>query len=178
MSTALEPEVAGSPLSEELERIFREHYQLIYRTAFKITRSAADAEDILQTIFLRLLRSDFPNDFQKHPKSYLYRAAVNGALDTMRAREKRVLVGSPEISKSTEDADKANLEAIHTRLYQAIAELPSKSAQILVLHYVHNYSDAEIAKLLNTSRATVAVNLYRSRARLKKIIRDWTGERS
>jgi RNA polymerase sigma-70 factor (ECF subfamily) len=175
MSTALEPDVAGSQLTEGLERVFREHYQLIYRTAFKITRSAEDAEDILQTIFLRLLRSDFPPDFQRHPKSYLYRAAVNASLDTIRAREKRVLVGTPETSKHAESSDASNLEAIHTRLYQAIAELTSKSAQILILRYVHNYSDAEIAKLLSTSRGTIAVSLYRSRARLKKIIRGWTG---
>jgi RNA polymerase sigma factor (sigma-70 family) len=52
-----------------------------------------------------------------------------------------------------------------------MAELHPKAAEILVLRYVHGYTDAEIAKLLGTSRGTVAVSLFRSRLRLRKSIR-------
>jgi RNA polymerase sigma factor (sigma-70 family) len=55
-------------------------------------------------------------------------------------------------------------------LYEAVAKLNPRSAHILVLHYVYKNSDAEIARLLGTSRGAIAVTLYRARARLRKWI--------
>jgi DNA-directed RNA polymerase specialized sigma24 family protein len=49
------PNASGEALAQELEQIFREHAPLMYRTAFSVTGSRQDAEDVLQTIFLRLL---------------------------------------------------------------------------------------------------------------------------
>jgi RNA polymerase sigma factor (sigma-70 family) len=57
------------------------------------------------------------------------------------------------------------------RLWKAIAELHENASEIFILRYVHNYSLADISRLLGTTRGTVAVSLYRSRARL-------TGKRS
>jgi len=173
MSTAMLSPVTGKPLTEEFERIFREHYRLVYRTAFRVTRSAEDAEDVLQTVFLRFLRHELPQDLKKNPKSYLYRAAVNASIDIIRFREKRVLVSDPENFETAGEVD-----TVTSRLYEAIAELSPSSAHVFILRYVHNYTDAEIAELLGTTRGTVAVSLYRSRARLKKIIRGWLGARS
>jgi RNA polymerase sigma factor (sigma-70 family) len=65
------------------------------------------------------------------------------------------------------DAD----EALQRRLTNAIAQLKPRAVEILVLRYAHNYSDAQIAKMLGKSRGTVAVTLYRARARLKKLMR-------
>jgi RNA polymerase sigma factor (sigma-70 family) len=62
-------------------------------------------------------------------------------------------------------------EEAERRLYDAIASLHPVSGQILMLRYVHNHSLAEIARLLRTTRSTVAVSLFRSRARLRKLIR-------
>jgi RNA polymerase sigma-70 factor (ECF subfamily) len=85
MSTATLSGVISEPLPpEELDRIFREHYQLVYRTAYGVTGRAEDAEDVLQTLFLRLLRRGLPLDLMKNPKAYLYRAAVNLSLNTIR----------------------------------------------------------------------------------------------
>jgi DNA-directed RNA polymerase specialized sigma24 family protein len=62
MSTVRVPSSVGDALPGELERVFREHSRIIYRTAFHVTGSHQDAEDVLQTIFLRLLRTDLPRD--------------------------------------------------------------------------------------------------------------------
>jgi RNA polymerase sigma factor (sigma-70 family) len=61
-------------------------------------------------------------------------------------------------------------DELRRNLTEAIAKLRPRAVEILVLHYEHNYSDAEIAKMLGTSRGTVAVSLYRTRARLKKLM--------
>ena len=54
--------------SEEIEGLFREHYLLVYRTAWVITGNPDDAEDVLQTIFLRLMRRTAPPDIRKNGK--------------------------------------------------------------------------------------------------------------
>ena len=51
-----------------------------------------------------------------------------------------------------------------------IAQVKPRAVEILILHYEHDYSDAQIAHMLGTSRGTIAVTLYRTRARLKKLL--------
>ena len=145
---------------------------MTYRTAYGITGSSEDAEDVVQTIFLRLVRRELPPGLKKNPKAYLYRAAVNLSLNTIRGRNRRNLVGDPQVLETQPAvADSDPAEEMHRRLYQAVAELNPEAAHILILRYLHDYSDVEIAKLLGTSRGTIAVSLYRSRARLKKLMR-------
>ena len=169
MSTLNVSDVIVETLDQEFEEIFREHYQMTYRTAYGVTGNPADAEDVVQTIFLKLLRREFPPDLKKNPKAYLYRAAVNQSLNTIQAKKRHVLTNAPEQFEKIRLAPNS-AEEIHQRLYEAVAELNPASAHILVLRYVHNYTDAEIAKLLGTSRGTIAVSLYRSRARLRKLM--------
>jgi len=57
--------------SHEFEALFRDHYLLVYRTACVITGSREDAEDVLQTIFLRLMRRAAPPDVAQKPKGIL-----------------------------------------------------------------------------------------------------------
>ena len=179
MSTALVSDVTGTATTDDFEQIFREHSGLIYRTAYGVTGSPEDSEDVLQTIFLRLLLREFPPDLKSNPKAYLYRAAVNLALDVIRARKRQALAGAALVFETpASPADSDFEEEMHRRLYGAIAELQPDDAQIVILRYVHNYSDAEIAKLLCTSRTTIAVRLFRSRVRLKKLIRAATGAKS
>ena len=180
MSTVTMPEKNKTALPEEFELLYREHASFVYRIALHITRNADEAEDIVQTIFLRLLRREASPDLQKRPRAYLYRAAVNAALDAIRLRRARpeaahvseieaVLYG-PDYSGSK--------EKLHRQLHKAIAELNPASAEIIILRYMHNHSDAEIAKMLGKSRGVIAVTLYRARARLKKLIRQFQGDES
>jgi RNA polymerase sigma-70 factor (ECF subfamily) len=171
MSIATLSNVARTPLTEELDRIFREHHQLVYRTAYGVTGSREDAQDVLQTIFLRLLRREFPPDLKSNPKAYLYRAAVNLSLNLIRERKRRAASEPEHLESSAEVSDPESTEELHKRLYEAIAELEPEAAHILVLRYVHNYRIAAIAKLLGKSQSLVAVRLFRTRARLKELIR-------
>jgi RNA polymerase sigma factor (sigma-70 family) len=75
--------------AEELEDVFREHSHLVYRTAYSVTGSAQDAEDVVQTLFLQLLRRGCPPALRENPKAYLYRAAVNLALNAVKSRQRR-----------------------------------------------------------------------------------------
>jgi len=179
MSTVTMPQNPKTALPEEFERLYREHATFVYRIALRITRNAEEAEDILQTIFLRLLRRESSPDLQKRPRAYLYRAAVNAALDAIQLRRNRSGGANvSEIEAALHSPDSSSEERIHQKLHAAIAELNPAAAEMLILRYMHNYSDAEIAKMLGRSRGVVAVTLYRSRARLKKLIRQSPGDES
>jgi len=179
MSTAPMTQDPTTKLPEEFEQLYREHAAFVYRTALRITRSAEEAEDILQTIFLRLLRRESSPDLQQRPRAYLYRAAVNAALDAVELRRNRAKAAeAPEIEATLHSPDSSAREKLHQQLHQAIAELSPPAAEMLILRYMHNYSDAAIAKMLGKSRGVVAVTLYRARARLKKLIRQSPGDAS
>jgi RNA polymerase sigma-70 factor (ECF subfamily) len=162
----MQPPSGAAILPREFERIFREHYEFVYRTARHITGNPQDAEDVVQTLFLRLLGRELAGDVHANPRGYLYRAAVNIALDVLRARKRRAYTDDdPELLAAGGEAP------AFATLREVLTELHPKSAEILILYHLHGYSHAEIAKLLGTSQGTIAVSLFRSRARLRKSLR-------
>ena len=178
MSTATVPNSLQSASVLDFERIYREHAAFVYRTAYGVTRSREDAEDILQAVFLRLMSQEFPPDVERNPKGYLYRAAVNRSLDVIDSRRRRpeLLKASPIIEASASPEDPYLDQERHRRLYQAIAKLRPEDAEVVTLRYLHDASDSEIAKMLGVSRTVIAVRLFRARAKLKKLIRKSLGE--
>jgi RNA polymerase sigma-70 factor (ECF subfamily) len=178
MSTATVSNSRTDPWAAQVEQVFEKHYALVYRTAYSLTRSAQDAEDVLQTIFLRLLARDIPPDLTKDPEPYLYRAAFNLSMDVIRARQRQVLTGDVELFDGPTPAETSDEQELDDRLHRALAELNPAATQIVVLRYVHNKSLTDIAKLLGTTRGTVAVSLFRSRARLKKLMQAPPKEKS
>ena len=89
MSPVVAFKQASEPLTAELEEVFVEHSRLVYRTAYSVTGRPQDAEDVVQTLFLQLLRRGFPPGLGKNPKAYLYRAAINLALNAAKSRQRR-----------------------------------------------------------------------------------------
>ena len=176
MSIAAVPSTSQSSSDETfvqaLGAIYREHYQLVYRTAYSVTGSRQDAEDVLQTVFMNLLDRGLSGGLLRSPKAYLYRAAVNAALNTIRFRKRHNLVdGVDDIEAPMPSGSAGTGDLIRRKLLNAIAKLKPKEVEILILRYEHDYSDAEIATMLGKSRGTIAVTLYRTRARLKKLLR-------
>jgi RNA polymerase sigma-70 factor (ECF subfamily) len=171
MSIATVP--IGRDLTQEFEELFREHYHFVFRTAYSVTGSRQDAEDVLQTVFLRLMRHEVPANLRNNPRAYLYRAAVNVSLNTIRTRRNQRLDDSPRnldaVAASGTDANPNN--ELRRGLLRAMSQLNPQAVEMLILRYEHNYSDAQIAKMLGKSRGVVAVTLYRARARLKKLLR-------
>jgi RNA polymerase sigma-70 factor (ECF subfamily) len=167
------------PLPEppkELEKLFREHHDLIFRTACRVTGSPTDAEDVLQTIFLRLARREGSLDLAPSPASYLHRAAVNAALDLVRSRSTAKHTALEDVESDLVENSALNPEARHADrelrrlIQQAVARLGETAAEMFVLRYFEGYGNSEIAEMLNTSQMVVGVTLHRSRARLRKEI--------
>jgi RNA polymerase sigma-70 factor (ECF subfamily) len=153
----------------DLEVLFRQHASLVYRTARALTGSPEEAEDIVQTVFLRVLRGD-AGALRKNPKAYLYRAAVNLSLDVLRAKRRRPIIRDVgDLESAAPAAAGFGTDAYH-QLEEALAQLDPPSVEILTLRYVHGYNDAEIAQMLGVSRGAMAGRLFRLRRRLKTLL--------
>ncbi len=165
----------------ELEKLFAEHHDLIFRTAYRITGNLMDAEDVLQTLFLRLIRRQHAIDSNGGVSSYLHRAAVNAALDLVRRRNKIRNVPLDDVEswrlhdpQPHPDECRSDSE-LRAWLRGAIAGLSPRTAEIFVLRYLEGYSYLEIARALGMPRATIAVILHRTRIRLRNEIRSFLG---
>jgi len=157
----------------ELEALFREHYDQVFRTAYRVTGSAVDAEDVLQTVFLRIMRQE-KTDLSPNPGSYLHRAAINASLDLVRSRSRSRSVSIEDAGFELIESPGLNPEAQHQHrelrraVRQSIARLGERAAEVCVLRYFEGYDNREIAKMLGTSHLVVAVMLHRARTRLRK----------
>jgi len=165
LRAALEPK-DSTVIGNELEQTFQDYSGVVFRAAYRITGNAADAEDVLQNVFLRLLRRGAGAGEITQPESYLRRAAIHCALDLIRQRQREAVkaAGAALDSPSTVDPE------LRESLKQALAELEPRPAEMFVLRYFEGHSNEEIAAQMGVSRLVVAVTLHRARRRLQKAI--------
>jgi RNA polymerase sigma-70 factor (ECF subfamily) len=160
----------------ELETLFQTHHERVFRAAHRITGSAADAEDVLQTVFLRLTKSQGTWNLSENPAAYLSRAAINAALDLVRKRGRVVGLGDLTQDQEPRESGSRNPEVQHVDrelrdlIRQAVSRLGTTAAEMFVLRYYEGHDNREIAKLLGTSQVVVGVVLHRARTKLRKEI--------
>ncbi len=158
--------------NESIAVLFEQHHDRVFRVARRITGSADDAEDVVQTVFLRVMRREDGPLREDDAASYLHRAATNAAFDVLRrraaARTDPVDGTTPLQDHSPNPESLREGAEIRARLRAALAGLNPRAAEIFALRYFDGYGNREIARLLNTSWSTVAVTLHRTRAKLQK----------
>ncbi|MFZ0318622.1 MAG: sigma-70 family RNA polymerase sigma factor [Candidatus Sulfotelmatobacter sp.] len=178
MLTVLEEAAIAIP--DELERAFREHHGLVFRTAYRITGNAGDAEDALQTVFLRLLRRRRSADPLENVESYLRQAAINAALDVIRSRQSDQTVPLQEESSGLVPVAprQSDISGLRQALTHALSQLKPRSAEIFALRFLEGMSNPEIAETLGISQVLVAVIVHRARQQLRKQLRPYLGDRS
>lgn len=169
----------GTAAADELANLFHQHNQRVFRTAYRVTGSPADAEDVLQTVFLRVARGQEAAASAENTEAYFARAAVNASLDLLRSRKRSKAVAmddlESEASVSSFVAAK-NPESHHedrelrNLIREAVSKLGDTAGQMFALRYFEGYGNAEIAQMMNTSALVVGVTLHRARARLRKEI--------
>lgn len=183
MTTAA-PHLKAVPMNTtahgELDGLFRDHHEQVFRAAYRITGSPADAEDVLQTVFLRLASTKARRDLSPSPGSYLHRAAVNASLDLLRsrARSKAVSMDDPETPREFESsvlnpAEEHEDQELRKLIREAVARLGERAAAVFALRYFEGYDNKEIAEMLGTSQMVVAVTLHRARTRLRREIGEY-----
>lgn len=180
LTAAIEVEPVRRPAGE-IDRLFREHHALVFRAAYRITGNTGDAEDVLQNVFLRLMRREAGTETVENVESYLYRAAVNAALDLMRSRQKGADVPLEDLETALVDdsslAPDRTLASGEIRewLRASIARLSPRAAEIFVLRFFEGLDNPEIARVLETTPASIAVTLHRTRERIEQEFRAYWG---
>ena len=168
-------ESAVPTLTRDFSQSFEAHHGLVFRTAYRITGNAADAEDVLQTIFLRLLRMAPAAELPENEGSYLRRAAVNASIDLIRSRHGE---RSVPLSEAVAEAGKTGHDDLRNALRRALAGLSPQAAEIFALRYFEDFTNREIAKALRISQVSVAVRLHRARHQLQKELLSYRGGQS
>jgi RNA polymerase sigma-70 factor (ECF subfamily) len=164
---------AWEPLT--LETAFDAHSALIFRVAYRMTGNAHDAEDVLQTVFLRLASRDAQSAGIENAESYLRRAAVHASLNLLELRSRKdvPLDGIPEPAKT--GINFGAQRDLREVLRLAIGRLDRRSAEMFALRFIEGHSNPEIAEMYGVSTLVVAVTLHRARKQLQKDIRDMGG---
>lgn len=153
-------------ISEALpENAFKKYSDMVYRLAFVRTKSRADADDILQEVFLRYFKVYKKMQSNEHIKAMLLRITVNcsNSFNTSWYVKK-----TEPLNENIADYD----EASDGYVLNEVLKLPLKYRTVIHLHYYCGYSVEEIAKLNNLKPQTVKTHLFRAREILKNTIKE------
>ena len=172
MAAAIENIMVTQALAE-LEEVFRAHQACVLKAAYRVTGSMADAEDVAQSVFLRLARGTVDTGRIANLQGYLHRSAVNAALDLIRSKGHREVVPVETVDELQSNSSASPERALSSWeikkwLRRQLATLNPRAAEMFVLRYLEGLNNPEVARAMNTSQAVVAVTLHRARARLKK----------
>ena len=143
----------------------RRYAPAVYRLAYARTGSRTDAEDVMQEVFLRLMKAGPVFESEEHAKAWLLRVASNCASDLFRLPWRR------REEPLTEDAA-APEEPGEGSVTQAVLSLPARYRIPIHLYYYEEYSVAEIAGIMGKSEGTVKSWLSRARALLRDKLKE------
>jgi RNA polymerase sigma-70 factor (ECF subfamily) len=151
-----------TPLAGVAE-LYERHYETVFRAALRVTGNPADAEDVLQTVFVRVLARGGDIQDVALPPAYFRRAAVNAAVDVLRRRELRA--ESPPDDQALHAVQPPLL--LKEQLRRAIAALDCDDASLFLLRHVEGLSIEELAGMFELEKNNVTVRLHRIRQRLQ-----------
>jgi RNA polymerase sigma-70 factor (ECF subfamily) len=153
---------------QEVLRLFDEHHASLYRFAWRLTGSAADAEDAVQEAFLGLLRPGCAFDAARSAiRTYLFGAVRNQCLKRLRRREE---VDAPESTDARTPESEALRDEVAGAVAAAVAALPETQREVLILAHYEQLSLAEIAEISELEIGAVKSRLQRARATLREAL--------
>lgn len=142
--------------------IYQRYEQPLLRTALRILRHQQDAEDALQTTFLKLYRGIKNFRFNSKFSTYLFRILINNCFDILKEK-KRMNLDTPEQADPSYNPE----PGVKFQLEKAIDALPSKMRTCFVLFAIEEFKQIEIAEMLNLSIGTVKSNIFHAKKRLR-----------
>ena len=157
------PMPSRTPLAGFAE-LYERHYEAVFRAALRVTGNPADAEDVLQTVFLRVMARGRDVEDVALPAAYFRRAAVNAAVDVLRRRELRA--ESAHDNRAPHAVVQPSL-LLKERLRRALAILDSEDASLFLLRHIEGLSIEELAEMFQLEKNNVSVRLHRIRHRLQ-----------
>ena len=156
---------SSEPVNNNLDVLFETYGDMIYRLALVRTKSIADAEDVVQEVFLRCLKSNPVFRSAEHQKAWLIKVALNCSKTLLGSAFRRHSVPEDAMGElSSED------ETPDSTVYDAVLKLPEKYRTAIHLYYYEDYSVREIASAMRATESTVKSWLHRARGMLKEML--------
>jgi len=158
----------------------------IYALTYNMTGNSADAEDLVQEIFLKGFK--YIPRFKRKSSFYtwIYRIAVNHTINFLKKRNRRTFYSLDDVDTHIEnDPDyvelsdqsgpfkEATLSELQKKLNDAIQELSEKHRAVVVLHDIQGVPNEEIAKMMNCSPGTVRSRLFYARKQLQTFLKEY-----
>ena len=172
-------ETALAPLVEKYKR-------MVHRLAMQITKNHEDANDVMQETFIKVYQSIHTFRQEAAFETWVYRIAVNEALNFVKRRERRresSLETTDEAEFNTETLRKAEIDndpeiqaekaELRHWVTKAVNSLSLKHRIVVVLHELEGLTHAEIASILNCSEGTVRSRLHYARKQLKSLLKPY-----
>ena len=168
ITLATEPLALPPIHNNTFQEFYQRHSSLVYRTAMRVTGNSADAEDVMQTIFVRILNQTPPPDLEAVTESYMRRAATNASIDVLRQKTQRA---ENSLEFAPDQQSKASTFLLKEMLRRALGKLKPEDAELFVLRNVEGLSYDELAEQFSIERGTVASRIHRIRETLMKALK-------
>jgi RNA polymerase sigma-70 factor, ECF subfamily len=152
------------------EALIREHQRMIYSLCYRMSGSAADAEDLAQETFIQAYQHLDGFRGEAGLRTWLYRIAVNLCLNWQKREQRRIQVYQ---EWSEQGAGAPGENASHAQQVQeALLKLPPRQRAAVVLTTYDGLTHAEAAAALGCSETTVSWRVFAARAKLKRLLKD------
>ena len=142
----------------------RQYSNMILRICFTYSLGRADAQDICQNVFLKLLQSDRRFNSEGETRAFIIRVTINECKDVLKSGWRRRSVPLDELI----ERETSFLPEENTGLLSAVQRLPVKYREAVYLYYYEGYNAEEIAAMVGAKPAAVRQRLARAREKLRK----------
>lgn len=148
----------------DIVRIVEEHSDMLLRIAINRVRSRTEAEDIVQSVFVRLMTNQPYLRSPEHERAWLIRTAINLCLDYHKSAAQRTSIPLQDdlIASQSEETGE---------VLEAVWALPERDRYVVYLYYFEGLAVKEIASLLNEQTGTTTSRLSRARKKLKLLLK-------
>ena len=154
-------------MQRDLEQIVREHGDMVLRLAMANTGNKADAEDVFQSVFIRLVGSIDKIESEEHLRFWLVRVTINRCKSLFSSSQRRRELPVDVLPETIESGFS---ESPDTPATDALQQLPEKYRTPLHLFYFEGLPVSEIARLLDSNEGTIKSQLSRGRKMLKGLL--------
>ena len=142
----------------------RRYSGMILRLCFTYSLGRADAQDICQNVFLKLLQSDRRFNSEGETRAFIIRVTINECKDVLKSGWRRRSVPLDELI----EREVPFLPEENTGVLAAVQRLPVKYRESVYLYYYEGYNAEEIAAMVGAKPAAVRQRLARAREKLRK----------
>jgi RNA polymerase sigma factor (sigma-70 family) len=167
-AVALELRLEGALVQETFEDVFRRTLPRAIRVARRILGDETLAEDAAAEALARAHAAWRKVGSQPYCEAWILRVTANVAVDLTRKRRRTDLLPLDDARDLSLDADREDRHLSHLDLADALASLPKRQREVVVLQHLQGFSEAEVAEALGVSVGTVKKNGFRAREAMRK----------